>query len=183
MSFIRPELIATASRWREVIAATALAALGSWTAWQGGYLLTPIGLALLALGLAWALASLRRLRFQQDGEAPGIVRVTEAQIAYFGPRVGGFVGLPDLVELRLLTLRGRRIWKLKQSDGQLLHIPVEADGAEALFDAFATLPGIDMAALVAALGTDAPASDSRVIALNEVDRLIWAREGAGIVAV
>ena len=38
-----------------------------------------------------------------------------------------------------------------------------------------------MAALVAALGTDAPSSDSRVIALGEVDRLLWARQGAGVV--
>lgn len=183
MSFIRPELSATAWRLREVLAGAALAALGLWSAVQGGYFMTPFGLALLALGLGWALTAWRRLRFQQDGEAPGIVRVTEAQIAYYGPRVGGFVGLPDLAEIRLLTLRGRRIWKLKQGDGQLLHIPVESDGAETLFDAFATLPGIDMAALVAALGTDAPASDSRVIALNEVDRLLWTRKGAGIVAV
>ncbi|MFM7334449.1 MAG: hypothetical protein ACKO1H_08555 [Tabrizicola sp.] len=181
MSFIRPELLSTLHRWREVIAGAAVAALGLWTATRGGYLLTPLGLALLALGAGWALTSWRRLRFQQDGEAPGIVRVTEAQIAYYGPRVGGFVGLPDLAEIRLLTLRGRRIWKLKQADGLLLHIPVESDGAEALFDAFATLPGIDMAALVAALGTDSPPSDTRVIALNEVDRLIWARKGAGVV--
>jgi hypothetical protein len=181
MSLIRPELLAAAHRWREVIAALALALLGLWTAAQGGYLLTPLGLAVLAIGLGWALTSWRRLRFQQDGEAPGIVRVTEAQIAYYGPRIGGFVGLPELSELRLLTLRGRRIWKLKQGDGATLHIPVEADGAEALFDAFATLPGIDTAALVAALGHDAPASDSRVIALAEVDRLIWARKGEGVV--
>lgn len=182
MNLIRPELLAATRRNAELLAALALAAFGLWTAWQGGYLLTPLGLALFALGLGWALTAWRRLRFQQDGDAPGIVRVTEAQIAYFGPRIGGFVGLPDLAEIRLLTLRGRRIWKLKQGDGQLLHIPVESDGAEALFDAFATLPGIDMAALVAALGSDAPPSDARVIALAEVDRLIWARKGAGIVA-
>jgi hypothetical protein len=183
MSFIRPELLSTAHRWREVIVGAGVAALGLWTATRGGYLLIPFGLALLALGAAWALSAFRRLRFQQDGDAPGMVRVTEAQIAYFGPRVGGFVGLPDLAEIRLLTLRGRRIWKLKQGDGQLLHIPVESDGAEALFDAFATLPGIDMAALVAALGGEAPPSDSRVIALNEVDRLLWSRKGAGVVRV
>lgn len=179
----RSDLLAALHRNAELLTALALAAFGLWTAAQGGYLLTPLGLALFAIGAGWALTTWRRLRFQQDGEAPGIVRVTEAQIAYYGPRVGGFVGLPNLVELRLLTLRGRRIWKLKQSDGQLLHIPVESDGAEALFDAFATLPGIDMAALVAALGSDAPPSDSRVIALAEVDRLIWSRKGAGIVTV
>lgn len=181
MSFIRPELADALWRWREVGLGAALAVMGIWTATGGGYLLIPLGLSLLALGLGWALTAWRRLRFRQEGEAPGILRVTEAQIAYYGPRVGGIVGLPDLSEIRLLTLRGRRIWKLKQGDGQLLHIPVEADGAEALFDAFATLPGIDMAALVAALGTDAPASDARVVALAEVDRLIWARQGQGIV--
>lgn len=181
MSFIRPEIAATVLRWREVLAGAALGLLGGWTAIRGDLFLTPLGLALLALGLGWALTAWRRLRFQQHGEAPGIVRVTEAQIAYYGPRVGGFIGLPDLAEIRLLTLRGRRIWKLRQGDGQLLHIPVEADGAEALFDAFATLPGIDTAALVAALGQDAPPSDARVIALSEVDRLIWTRKGAGVV--
>ena len=181
MTTIRPELLAALQRNAELLVALALAAFGIWTAAQGGYLLIPLGLALCAMGAGWALTSWRRLRFQQEGEAPGIVRVTEGQIAYFGPRVGGFVGLPELSEIRLLTLRGRRIWKLKQGDGQLLHIPVESDGAEALFDAFSALPGIDMAALVAALGSDAPPSDSRVIALAEVDRLIWARKGEGVV--
>lgn len=182
MSVIRPELLAAAQRWREVLVALALTLAGGWTASQGGYLLTPLGLAILAMGLGWALTAWHRLRFRQEGEAPGIVRVTEAQIAYYGPRVGGFIGLPDLAEIRLLTLRGRRIWKLRQGDGATLHVPVEAEGAEALFDAFAALPGIDTAALVAALGSDAPASDARVIALAEVDRLIWTRKGAGIVA-
>lgn len=181
MTPIRPELLAALQRNAELLAALALALFGTWTAAQGGYFLTPLGLALCAMGAGWALTNWRRLRFLQAGEAPGIVRVTEAQIAYYGPRVGGFVGLPDLSEIRLLTLRGRRIWKLKQGDGQLLHIPVESDGADALFDAFASLPGIDMAALVAALGSDAPPSDSRVVALAEVDRLIWARKGEGVV--
>ncbi|MBL9047629.1 MAG: hypothetical protein JNK34_10035 [Tabrizicola sp.] len=180
MSFIRPELIDATRQHAEVILGVALAALGLWMASWGGYFYLPFGLCLVALGLGWTLTAWRRLRFRQSGEAPGIVRVTEAQIAYYGPRVGGFVGLPDLSEIRLLTLRGRRIWKLRQGDGQLLHIPIEALGADALFDAFATLPGMDNAALVAVLGGDAP-SDSKVIALAEVDQLVWSRKGAGVV--
>ncbi len=180
MSFIHPELIAATRRNTEVILGVGLAVLGLWMASWGGYFYLPFGLCLAALGLGWAVTAWRRLRFQQAGEAPGMVRVTEAQIAYFGPRVGGFVGLPDLSEIRLLTLRGRRIWKLRQGDGAVLHIPVEAFGAEALFDAFASLPGMDTAGLVAALGSEAP-SDSRVVALAEVDRLIWTRKGAGVV--
>lgn len=180
MSLIRPELLAAVHRGREGIAALALAGFGVWVASNGGYVLLPLGAAIVAVGCSWAVMSFRRQRFAQEGEAPGIVRVTEAQIAYLGPRVGGFVGLPDLMEVRLLTLRGRRIWKLRPVDGDPLHIPVEAQGAEALFDAFATLPGMDTAALVAALSAEG-ASDSKVVALNAVDRLIWARTGAGVV--
>ena len=179
MTFIRPEITAGLYRLREVLAAAALVLLGLWVMSWGGYAFAAIGLGLGGLGLGWAVLSWRRMRFAQGGEAPGIVRVTEAQIGYLGPRVGGFIGLPDLAEIRLLTLRGRRIWKLRAASGEMLHIPVEAEGAEALFDAFASLPGMDSAALVAALGAEGQ-SDSRVIALAAVDRQIWARSGAGV---
>jgi hypothetical protein len=180
MSFIRPEIVQGLARWREVIAAGAVTALGVWFTLKPGYVLPVFGVILICVGLGWGAVALRRLRFQQRGEAPGIVRVTEAQIAYLGPRIGGFVGLPDLAEVRLLSYRGRRVWKLRASSGEALHIPVEADGADALFDAFSGLPGIDMGALVAALGTEAP-SDSKVVALDGADRLIWTRKGSGIV--
>ncbi len=181
MSFIRPELAATLTAHRESIAAAAVGVLGLWLLAVGeGYVVPLLGLLLLTLGLAWGVQAYRRSRFAQAGEAPGIVRVTEAQIAYLGPRTGGFVGLPDLSEVRLLTLRGRRIWKLRPLDGEPLHIPVEAQGAEALFDAFASLPGMDTAALVAALSAEGT-TDSKIVALNAFDRLIWARTGAGVV--
>lgn len=181
MSFVRAEVAEGLKRWREVIAAGGVVALGLWFALQLGYVLPALGLLLIVIGLGWGAVAFRRLRFHQAGEAPGIVRVTEAQVAYMGPRIGGFVGLPDLTEIRLLSHRGRRVWKLRAATGEALHIPVEADGADALFDAFAGLPGMDMAALVAALGTEAP-SDSKVIALNSADRLIWSRKGSGIVS-
>jgi hypothetical protein len=181
MSFFRPEISAGLVRWAEVIAAGTTVSLGLWFVLQFGYVLPAMGLVIVALGLCWGALAFRRLRFRQAGEAPGIVRVTEAQIAYLGPRIGGFIGLPDLMEIRLLTLRGRRIWKLRPSSGEALHIPVEAQGAEALFDAFAVLPGIDMGAVLAALGSEGPGS-SKVVALNSVDRLIWIRKGAGIVS-
>lgn len=180
MSFVRPEITEGLTRWREVLAAGAVVALGLWFALQPGYVLPALGLLLGVVGLGWGAVALRRLQFRQPGEAPGIVRVTEAQVAYMGPRIGGFVGLPDLSEIRLLSYRGRRVWKLRAASGEALHIPVEADGADALFDAFAGLPGMDMAALVDSLGTEVP-TESKVVALNSADRLIWARKGSGIV--
>jgi hypothetical protein len=180
MSFIRPEVLQGLRRAREFILGGIVAAAGLWAIWMGGYFFVPLGVAVLAVGIGWSVLALRRMRFGQTGEAPGMVEVDEAQIAYFGPKLGGTIGLPELVEIRLLTLRGRRVWRLRQGDGQVLLIPVEAAGAERLFDAFAALPGMDSAVLIAALqarGTGV----GRAIALDGDARLIWQRTARGVV--
>jgi hypothetical protein len=118
--------------------------------------------------LAW-----RRKRFAQTGEAPGVVEFDEGQVSYFGPNSGGAVALRELVELRLLMVGGQRVWRLKQQDGQALLIPVAALGAERLFDAFASLPGMDTAALVAAVDRPTTVSTARVVAIGHDSRVIW----------
>lgn len=189
MSWIRAEVLDGVARRRELILGCILAGLGLWVAAQGGYLLVPAGLALSALGVGWAVLALRRLRFAQGLDAPGLdgpglVEVDEGQIGYLGPGAGGYVSLVDLVEVRLLRLRGRRVWRLKQADGQALLIPVDAAGADRLFDAFASLPGMDTLALIAHLqpgGSGAfGGTGVRVVALASENRLIWAREGRGV---
>ena len=152
MGLIREEVIAAAHRGRELIAAGVVALAGLWLMWLGGYLLFPVGVVILAICAVWAVQTWRRLRFSQDLAAPGMVEVDEGQVGYLGPTFGGFVALPDLTEVRILTMQGQRLWRLKQSDGQALLIPVSAAGAERLFDAFASLPGMDSQALVAAAG-------------------------------
>jgi hypothetical protein len=166
MRLIREDLTVTMHHWREVIAAGGLALVGLWLIGLGGYLLVPLGVIVLGLAGLWAVQAWRRLRFAQGVSAPGVVEVDEAQVGYFGPGFGGFVALPDMVELRLLTLNGQRLWRLKQDDGQALLIPVSATGAERLFDAFASLPGMDMQALVAAASGSAG------------DGLVWRRQAA-----
>jgi len=152
MGLIREEVIAAAHRGRELIAAGVVALAGLWLMWLGGYLLFPVGVVILAICAVWAVQTWRRLRFSQDLAAPGMVEVDEGQVGYLGPTFGGFVALPDLTEVRILTMQGQRLWRLKQSDGQALLIPVSAAGADRLFDAFASLPGMDSQALVAAVG-------------------------------
>ena len=183
---IRPELIAAARRAHEVIWSLCIVAGGAWLIWLGGYLLTPLGGAIVLLGAALAVMAARRMRFAQDILAPGVVEVDEGQIGYLGPTIGGYVSLPELAELRLITLHGRRVWRLKQTDGQTILIPVDAAGAEKLFDAFASLPGMDTGALVAALNDQAAAIGSgQALALTPATipqmRLIWRRQGAGMV--
>lgn len=156
---------------REPIAALALCGLGLWLAMLGGWLLIPIGVGACLLGAGLGLSALRRLRFAQAILAPGLVEVDEGQVGYLGPAFGGFVSLPEVVELRLVTINRRRLWRLKQADGQALLIPVDAAGAERLFDAFASLPGLDTASLVASVQTFGPTGGTRVIWRRGAPRL------------
>lgn len=178
---IRAELAEALWRWRAPLAHACVALAGVWLIWLGGYLLVPLGAAVLALGAGLGVMELRRMRFAQTVNAPGVVEVDEAQVGYLGPEGGGYVSLAELVEVRLLTMRGRRLWRLKQLDGQALLIPVEAAGAERLFDAFASLPGMASGALVAALAPPAAQGPGLITNATEM-RLVWRREGAGVVA-
>lgn len=167
MTWLRPEALAWLARWREVAAAAALVLAGLWLATRGGFVLLPAGLALAALGAGWAVIALRRLRFARPVTLPGWVEIDEGQLGYYGPGIGGFIALRDLSEIRLLTLRGVPHWRLKQGDGQALLIPLAAKGAESLYDAFAALPGIDMARLSAAAAMRADA--------QPVVQVLWRR--------
>lgn len=155
---LTPARRAFLDRWREVLIAGGVALFGIWVATRGGWFLGLIGLAIAAVAAVLGVTAWRRLRFARAAEAPGLVEIDEAQIGYMGPMGGGFVALTELVEIRLIYPAGRAHWRLKQADGQALLVPVAASGAEALFDCFAALPGIEMRRLIAAL--DAPAADT-----------------------
>ena len=178
---IRPEVLAFLHRAREVIVAAFVMGLGAWLMALGGYLLVPLGLAIGAIGLSFGVLAWRRMRFAQGSESPGVVEVDEGQVGYLGPTAGGYVSLPELVELRLLALRGRRVWRLKQADGQALLIPVDAAGAERLFDAFASLPGMDSGALVQALEPSAGGTGTLPALQTPEIKVIWRRQGAGVI--
>lgn len=169
---IRPEVVAIAHRYREAIGASVIVLAGLWLMALGGYVLFPLGLIIAAIGAALTLTAFRRARFAQTIGAPGMVELDEAQIGYLAPDLGGFLSLEELTEIRLLILHGKRLWRLKQADGQALLIPVDAAGADRLFDAFAGLPGMDASALVAALN---PASHP---ALAAETRVIWRKPTA-----
>ena len=182
MTLIRPEVTDMIWRAREVIWGSLVVGAGLWLITLGGYALIPLGIAVGGIGLVLATTAFRRMRFAQDVTAPGLVELDEAQVGYLGPEIGGFLSLGELVELRILTLRGRRVWRLKQADGQALLIPVDAKGAERLFDAFATLPGMDSGVLVAALQGQTAASSTLPTTAAAEMRLIWRRKGVGVVA-
>jgi len=149
---IRPEAARALRRWREPAAAAALLALALWLGFRGGWVMSGVGGVLALAAASWGFVAVRRLRFAGAGGAPGVVEVVEGQIAYFGPDSGGFVALRDIVEIALVTGPAGmgRAWRIRPAEGPALHVPVAAEGAGRLYDAFAQLPGIDMGRIAAA---------------------------------
>jgi hypothetical protein len=81
-----------------------------------------------------------------------VVQVVEGRVTYFGPWGGGGASLDRLAWLDLEPARGGAgLWVLIEEEGERLEIPVDARGADRLFDVFAALPGLDTRAMLAAL--------------------------------
>ena len=112
------------------------------------------------------------MRVVRAGYAHGELNAIDASSA---------LALPDLIEIRLLTMRGRRLWRLKQADGQVLLVPVDAAGAERLFDAFASLPGLGTADLLAALTPAGAGAGETLPGPDATTRVVWRRAGVGMV--
>lgn len=150
MSFLRPEVAALLRRWAEVIAAAVVMALGLWIAAHPGPVVQGFGYVLAGLAGLALIPAIRRARFAADGQGPGIVQVIEGRILYMGPMTGGAVSIAELTSLALSRDQaGQAAWVLHEP-GQVLTIPVDATGADALFDAFTTLPGLGGQRLLAA---------------------------------
>jgi hypothetical protein len=148
--FLRPEVAALLVRWREVIAACGVIALGLWIAASPGPIVQGFGYVLALLAALALIPAIRRARFASDGQGPGVVQVIEGRILYMGPLTGGAVSVGDLTALAVLRHPdGTAVWVLTEP-GQRLEVPVDAAGADALFDAFTTLPGLGGQRLLAA---------------------------------
>lgn len=152
MSFLRPEVEAALWRWREVIAAGVVAAAGLWWASASFGTVRYLGFGLAGLAGVYAVAAIQRLRFHRDGDGPGVVQVDERRLSYLGPLTGNIIELGDLARLELepVALPAAH-WVLTTHDGQEVAIPVNAVGADALFDVFAALPGIQTERMLSVL--------------------------------
>jgi hypothetical protein len=157
MSFIRPEAREAMWRWREVLVGAAAIVIGGWAALFGLGLIAAMGAILAVVGVALTVAGWQRGRFRQGRGGPGVVQITEGQLTYFGPFTGGTLAIAMLREVVLNPLpRAGPVWELRGPHDEPLRIPTDAKGAEALFDAFAGLPGFDTEAMLARLADPGP---------------------------
>ena len=144
LNFLRPEARAAIWKWRDVIGAIAVIAVGAWWLLTFFSPVQWVGYAIIGLGVIWALGAVQRIRFNQDGEGPGVVKIVERRLAYFGPLTGGVIDMDDALKLELEPAAyPAPHWVLTSQTGDILEIPVNAEGAEGLFDLFASLPDID----------------------------------------
>ncbi len=151
MKSLRPEVRTLLWRWREVAVGVAVAAFGLWWAVFGLGIMPVVGGAVALVGVALTLGAVQRLRFARGGGGAGVVQIDERRVAYFGPLTGGVVDLDDLATLALDGTGKPAHWRLLARGGDTLDIPVDAENADALFDAFAALPGLRAERLIAAL--------------------------------
>jgi hypothetical protein len=165
MSFVRPEATAILTRWREALIGAVALLIGLWWIAGPGRLLTIPGVGLVVLGVALVWVGIQRGRFRGPGGGAGQVQIDEGQITYFGPLTGGLIALREMTRVTLLKSTHPDHWQLEQNGQPPLLIPVNALGADGLFDAFATLPGLRTEHMLSAL---------QATGGHEV--LIWERE-------
>ncbi|MEL7253484.1 MAG: hypothetical protein AAGL23_04870 [Pseudomonadota bacterium] len=148
MSFIRPEARAALWRWREALAGASGVVFGLWWLLTGASLTRWVGGAVALASLALLVAGIQRGRFRGQFGGLGVVRTDEGQIAYFGPLTGGVVALSEIAQVAFDPSGRPAHWVLSQPGQNDLYIPVDAEGADALFDAFTSLPGLAPEALL-----------------------------------
>ncbi len=167
--FFRPEAKAALWRWREVLMGAALAMLGVWWLASSTGLLGFVAPAVLVGAGALIMVGLQRGRFRGQGGGLGAVQVDEGQVTYFGPLSGGAIALREMSRLSLDGRQRPPHWQLEQSGQPPLMIPVDAEGADALFDAFAALPGLKTERMLA-----------RLKQMPDAPVVIWEREATGL---
>lgn len=154
MNFIRPEAQAVFLRWREALIGILVVALGLyWTTGTG--LLQWVGGVVAIGGAILTFTGLQRARFRVGNGGVGVVTVDEGEISYFGPFNGGTVSIRELNMLSLDPTSTPPVWVLSQPGQADLYIPVNAEGTDQLFDAFAALSGIRTDHLLTALNKGA----------------------------
>ncbi|MEM8752880.1 MAG: hypothetical protein AAGF90_07890 [Pseudomonadota bacterium] len=159
MSFVRPELARAARRWAETAiyaSLTAVAVLWSLVAGPMGWLGWAAASGAAAIGALLIRSAALSALSDREGAAPGVVKIDERRIAYFGPHEGGVVALDELASIDILApdpscWRYEVEWALRGADPAAVIVPASSVGAEGMIDAFAALPGFAPARAVAAL--------------------------------
>jgi len=152
MNFIRPELLQAFIRFRDAIAGVAVSLLGFYWAIGSSGALAIVGTSLAVAGALLVFAGIQRGRFRTGAGGSGVVLVDEGQVTYYGPIEGGSAVIAELIRVELDPgAENSPEWILHQPGAGPLRIPTNAEGADALFDVFSGLDGLETEKMLAAL--------------------------------
>ncbi len=152
MEIIRPEIQQAINRFRDAIAGVGVSVLGLYWALGSTGGLAIIGTSMAIAGALLVFAGIQRGRFRTGAGGPGVVLVDEGQITYYGPIEGGSAVISELNRVELDPgAAASPEWVLHQFGAGPLRIPTNAEGAEALFDVFSALDGLETEKMLAAL--------------------------------
>lgn len=149
--FLRPEARQHLNRYRDLIIAALVGAIGLYWALTTFGFMVWVGWFLVIVASAFAWSGVQRLRFKTEQGGIGVVSIKEGQITYLAPFDGGVVALSDLDTLVLNYTQDPPCWVLKQLGQADVQIPLNAEGTERLFDVFAALPGLQTGQMLSAL--------------------------------
>lgn len=157
MSFLRPEALDRLRRWREALIGGAVLVVSLRVLWGASGVIWGLAATGALIGAALIWEGVRRARWPAEGGGPGVVEVDERQITYLAAFGGGIVSIDQLVRIEIETtdagpLDSDLFWLLWTREGTALRIPGDAEGADALFDAFAPLQGLDYEAVIRTSG-------------------------------
>lgn len=154
MAFVRTEVKQAITKFRDAIAGVAISLLGTYWALNGLGFMAILGTSMAVAGALLVFAGIQRGRFKSDDDGPGVVHVDEGQVTYFGPLDGGSVVVADISRVELVpSADGKAHWILYDPATEPLQIPTDADGAQALFDVFSGLDGLQTEKMLALLNS------------------------------
>ncbi len=155
MYSIRPEIRQAIWRFRDALIGIAVLLLGLYWAVNSFGIIAILGMIMIVAGALLILAGIQRARFRGGLGGAGVVQVDEGQVTYFGPYYGGSVVIENIVKVELdATIRFAPVWVIFDQDAGPIRVPTNAEGAEALFDVFASLEGIETERMLAELQKD-----------------------------
>lgn len=141
---MRPEIKEMLWRWREVGMALIVVCLFLWFATSSFGVMRWIGFGLVALSVILIIAAIQRARFSGKTDGRGVVDIDEGVVSYMLPFGGGQIEVENLTCVLLLPAdAGPAHWQLEATGQSALQIPLDAFGAEKLFDVFVSLKGIE----------------------------------------
>lgn len=155
MSFVRPAANQVIRRWREALVGAAILLIGLY--WSFGVtpgLLTWVGYICALIGSALLFAGIQKGRARLGGGGPGVVQVVERRVGYFGPLNGGIVDVDAITSLSFDPTEHPPHWVITHEAGPALHIPANAEGSDALFDVFSSLPGLSPGRIASVAGQE-----------------------------